>query len=125
MKITCHFATFIVVGMVSAVVDLGSLYILILLGVGQYFAITAAFFIGLGFNLFLHARFTFKSALGIENVLRFLLVVGMNYAVTLCFVFASQHLGQNYIFGKVVSLLLVAFHGFLWSKNWAFRVKNP
>jgi putative flippase GtrA len=122
MKLSLHFTIFTGVGLFSAVVDLGALFTFIQLGVSPYAAITAAFICGLCVNIWLHARLTFELRLRIENAIRFLFVVGINYALTLSVILVFQQLGHSYLLGKAVSLPLVALHGFLWSKHWVFRV---
>ena len=121
MKLSRQFATFIAVGLFSAVVDLGALFTFLQLGVTAYVALTGAFFCGLGINLWLHARLTFESTLRTENSIRFLFVVVVNYMLTLSVVFVFELLGLGFLFGKIGSLPLVALHGFLWSKHWVFK----
>ena len=121
MRLSWQFATFTAVGLLSAFVDLGALFIFIQFGLSPYLGITAAFICGLCINLWFHKRFTFTSKLMEENAIRFFLLVGMNYGLTLGVIFFFQQLGQTYIVGKVISLPLVAINGFLWSKHWVFR----
>ena len=122
MKISWQFVTFTAVGLFSAAVDLGALFTLLQLGVTPFVALTGAFICGLGINLWLHSRLTFESTLRTENSIRFLLVVVMNYVLTLSVVFVLERLGQGYFSGKITSIPLVALHGFLWSKHWVFKI---
>lgn len=122
MKLSWQFATFTAVGFFSAAVDIGALFMFLQLGVSPYVALTGAFICGLGINLWLHARLTFESTLMIENSIRFLLVVVMNYVLTLSVVFVFERLGLGYLFGKIAALPLVSLHGFLWSKHWVFKI---
>jgi putative flippase GtrA len=121
MKLSFQFANFIVVGLFSAILDIGALFIFIQLGMNPFSAITSAFICGLCINIWLHSRLTFESTLRAENAIRFLFVVGMNYALTLSVILVFQQLGHSYMLCKAVSLPLVALHGFLWSKHWVFR----
>jgi putative flippase GtrA len=102
-------------------VDLCTLYVCIGLDICIYGAISVAFFIGLITNLWLHVCITFKTKFKIENSIKFLLIVGMNYGITLAMVFITQQMWQIYLLGKIASLPLVAINGFLWSKYWVFR----
>jgi len=121
LKITSQIIKFTFVGLISAVVDLCTLYISIELGVYTYGAISVAFFLGLITNLWLHARITFETKLKTENSIKFLLIVGMNYGITLGMVFVSQQMWQIYLLGKLASIPMVAINGFLWGKYWVFR----
>lgn len=122
MKLSWQFITFTSVGFFSAAVDLGALFTFLQLGVTPYFALTGAFIFGLGINLWLHARLTFESTLRVENSIRFLFIVVMNYVLTLSVVFVLERLGQGYFFGKIAALPLVSLHRFLWSKHWVFKI---
>lgn len=122
MKLSWQFITFTAVGFFSAAVDLGALFTFLQLGVTPYFALTGAFICGLGINLWLHARLTFESTLRVENSIRFLFIVVMNYVLTLSVVFVLERLGQGYFFCKIAALPLVSLHGFLWSKHWVFKI---
>ena len=121
MKRSRQFMTFSMVGIVSAIMDVGLLIALVQLGVHAYLALTVAFFFGLGLNLWLHARLTFQTRLSAKNTVRFLVVVGMNYGLTLSVVFIFEQLGLSYVLGKIISLPVVAVHGFLWSRLWVFK----
>ena len=122
MKLSRQFAIFTAVGLFSAAVDLGTLFTFVRFGVSPYVALTVGFICGLGINVWLHARYTFESALRAENSIRFLLVVVMNYVLTLGVVFVFERLGLGYLFGKIAALPLVSLHGFLWSKHWVFKI---
>lgn len=116
-----QFMVFLLVGIVSAILDLGMLLVLIQLGSHPYLAVSIAFLCGLGINLWLHSRLTFQTNLSTQNAFRFLIVVGMNWLIILGVVFIFEQLGHSYLFGKLVSLPLVAIHGFLWSRLWVFK----
>ena len=122
MKLYWQFITFTAVGLFSGVVDFCAFFFFIQCGIGQFVALTIAFFSGVFINIWLHSQLTFDSKLRVRNVKRFLLVVGMNYVLTLSVVFVFQQLGHDYMLGKFASLPLVALHGFLWSKYWVFNL---
>ena len=121
MRHSRQFMVFLLVGIVSAILDLGMLSALLQLGFHPYLAVSIAFLCGLGINLWLHSRLTFQTNLSTQNALRFLIVVGMNWLIILGVVFIFEQLGNSYLFGKLVSLPLVAIHGFLWSRLWVFK----
>ena len=116
-----QFIVFCVVGIISAITDVGSLLELIYLGVPTYLAVTIAFFFGLLVNSWLHDTFTFQIRLTTQISVRFLMVAVMNYLFTLGVVLLFELLGLSYIVGKIISLPLVAIHGFLWSRLWVFK----
>ena len=116
-----QFVVFSMVGIISAMMDVGLLLALVQTGAHAYLALSIAFFFGLGINLWLHARLTFQTHLSTKNTFRFLTVVGMNYGLTLGFVFIFENLGLSYVLGKIISLPVVAIHGFLWSRLWVFK----
>jgi putative flippase GtrA len=54
-------------------------------------------------------------------VMRFSMVTVMNYLVTLALVTAGVHWLQSPMLGKLLSIPVVAIHGFLWGKYWVFK----
>ena len=121
MNSSQQFIVFCVVGIISAIIDVASLIQLAQLGVPPYFAVTIAFFFGLVVNLWLHSHLTFQTRVNTKNAVRFLMVIVMNYVFTMCFVFLFEQLGLSYLIGKILSLPLVAIHGFLWGRLWVFK----
>lgn len=116
-----QFAVFCLVGLVSAVLDLGSLQTLVWLGVPVYLSVTAGFLLGLVANLILHARLTFSTPLTTANTARFGAVVLLNYLLTLACVMLSETLLDHHLPGKLLALPLVALVGFNLSKHWVFK----
>jgi putative flippase GtrA len=115
-----QFMTFSMVGTISMIMDVGLLLAFVHFGIHSYLAITFAFFFGLGINLWLHASLTFQTRISIKNAIRFLIVVCMNYMLTLGVVIFIEQLGLSYLVGKLISLPVVAIHGFLLSRFWVF-----
>ena len=118
-----QFAVFCLVGLISAFVDIGTLQSLVWLGMPTYLSVTAGFFMGLGVNLVLHARLTFGTPLNAANSTRYVLVVLINYLLTLACVTLSETLLAHYLPGKVIALPLVALLGFTLSKHWIFKTE--
>ncbi len=113
--------TFLVVGGLSAVIDVGLMKLLLVQGVPVVAATSIAFCTGLAFNLLCHARYTFGSALDAATVARYLCVVALTYGLTLGFVQAAQALGVDPMIGKIAALFVVPVIGFLCGKYWVFR----
>lgn len=116
-----QFGIFIGVGLVCAAVDVGFMYWLISAGVSPWVSASWGFAIGLLLNFLLHSRMTFKASASWERLGRFLVVVGLNYLLTLGFVGMSTWWMESPLTGKLISLPLVAINGFLLSRFWIFK----
>ena len=112
---------YIGVGVLTALVDVGTMAWLLQVGASIQMATTGGFALGLAVNCVLHARITFAVRLHGVKVLRFGVIAAMNYGLTLTLVWAAHQLGLDALTGKLASLPVVAIHGFLWGKYWAFR----
>jgi len=122
MLVSRQFLIFVTGGLVSATIDIGAMQLMIALDINPLLAATMGFFAGLVFNYAFHSFFTFRSSMSLIVLLRFLVVVGLNYFVTIFFVFASfslLHIGV--LPGKILSLPIVAVNGYLLSKYWVFE----
>lgn len=114
-------ATFLVVGVLSALIDVGLMQLLLMQGVPVVPATSAAFVLGLLFNITCHARYTFSAVITRATVVRYLCVVALNYGITVACVTAGTALGAAPVVGKIVSLFIVPVNGFLLGKYWVFR----
>jgi putative flippase GtrA len=120
--IRAQFLIYVGVGILSALIDIGIMQGLIVLGVDLRLAVTLGFATGLVFNYVCHQRITFKATTTTAATLvRFSLVVAANYLLTMACVLAAVHWFDSALAGKLVSLPLVAVNGFLWGKYWIFR----
>jgi putative flippase GtrA len=108
-------------GVLSAVVDIGTLQALLTMGVPTLAATTAAFLAGLVVNYAWHVRVTFNQPHRTANFVRYLFVVAVNYAATVGLVLAFDHLFGSPLAGKLVALPAVAAIGYLLGKHWIFR----
>lgn len=117
-----QFVIFIFGGVVSALVDIGVMQLMIAANVSPLLAATAGFFLGLLVNFVYHASVSFKSAMSLPVLIRFLMVVGINYLITMLFIYISLMLTkQGVLPGKILSLPVVAANGYLLSKYWVFK----
>ena len=116
------FMVYVIVGSVSAIIDLLTLKILLGLNTPQWSAVTIAFIAGFLFNLKSHALFTFVSPLTRKSALRFTAVVGVNYLLTLAIIEALTNFSLTITTAKLVSLPIVAVSGYKLGKLWAFKV---
>ncbi len=115
------FVVYVIVGSLSAIIDLTTLNILISLDITQWLAVTVAFFSGFVFNVKAHALFTFASPLTSKSALKFTAVVAVNYLQTLLLIEALTSLSCSLTTAKVVSLPIIAVSGFLLGRHWAFK----
>lgn len=120
---TNSFIIFCMVGGVSAVVDITSLFIL-----SDYFnfksilSVSLAFFLGLVVNYYLHTYLTFKTAANKSNLVKFLIVVGVNYTITIVLIeFLTSYVELGLIISKVITLPIIAISGFFLSKLWVYN----
>jgi putative flippase GtrA len=112
---------FLLVGGASALIDVGLMQLLLVAGASVVAATSAAFLAGLAFNFVCHARYTFSTSVNGRTVLRYLLVVALNYLLTLACVGAAVMLAGQPIAGKLMSLLLVPLNSYLLGKHWIFK----
>jgi putative flippase GtrA len=122
MNLPRQFIVFCFVGVISVAVDLVTLLELVQLEVPPLIAVTISFIAGMLINIWLHANLTFKTTLNTDRVVRFLMILCINYLVTLAAVLFFEKQGFSYFLGKLISLPLIAIHGFLWSRLWIFKV---
>ncbi len=118
--VTRQFSTYILVGIVCAVIDVGLMQLLIFLGMHYMAATTIGFVTGLLINFLLHTQITFNTRYSHHALLCYLVVVGANYLLTLLVVELFHHWLEMAILGKLISLPLIAINGFLLGKNWIY-----
>ena len=117
-----QFSIYIAGGILSALIDVGTMQFLILCGVGKITSTSIGFLLGLLFNYAFHAKMTFRSKTSIFVIFRFLVGVGANYLITIASVYCSYSLfHQSALIGKIISLPIVAINGFLLGKYWIFK----
>jgi len=116
-----QFVVFVLVGATCAVIDVGLMKLLGMLGLHYLIAASAGFAAGLAVNFALHTCLTFKASYSYATLVRFIGVVLVNYLITMFCVSLFQSWLDMPVFGKVISLPLVAVNGFLLSKHWVFK----
>lgn len=116
-----QFLVFLCGGVLSAILDIGVMQVLRLLGTNIALATTAGFGTGLLVNYAFHAKVTFQRDAVSANFIRYICLVAVNYCLTLVCVAAAVKLGIDPVFGKLASLPVVAMNGFLLGKYWIFR----
>lgn len=113
--------TFLVVGGLSALIDIGLLQLLLTQAVPIVAATSIAFLAGLVFNLVCHARFTFRTTISRYTVARYACLVGLNYGITLGCVSLAFMVADSPMIGKIIALVIVPVISFLGGKHWVFK----
>jgi len=121
VPVTRQFLVFILVGVVSAVMDTTVMQLLLLEGVVLWLSVAIGFAAGLVVNYLSHARFTFGGPVSLRTGTRFAAIVTFNYLMTLGFVHMAQLLVGSALAGKIASLPFVAVAGFVASRIWVFK----
>lgn len=117
-----QFLIYIIGGLISAFIDIAILQLMVAMGAGPLFAATVGFFVGLFFNFIFHANLTFKSTMSLQSFIQYLLIVALNYSITLLFIYVSfSILHQGVLPGKILSLPVIAANGYLLGKLWIFK----
>lgn len=116
-----QFIVYILVGISSAVIDVGLMKLLNMSGVHYLLAANVGFVAGLSANFLLHSRLTFKTSYSHSALTRYISVVLVNYLLTmLCVTIFHNWLGMP-VLGKVISLPIISINGFLLSKYWIYK----
>lgn len=121
--LTRQFLTYLLVGVLTTIVDIGSMQIMLSLGYPTTLAATVGFMLGLAFNYVTHQRVTFRADHSTATLLRFGVLVAVNYLLTLLCVHAGEYWLDSALAGKLLSLPLVTINGFFSGKYWVFRRK--
>lgn len=114
-------AVYIMVGIGSALIDVGLTQLLLSFDVHYLVAVTFGFVVGLVLNFLLHSYFTFKEVYTLKAFARYIFVVLFNFVLVLFFVELFHSWLSSPILGKIVSLPVVAVSGFFLSKYWIYK----
>lgn len=116
-----QFMVFVAGGVLCALIDIGLMQLLLLLGVHYSVAASAGFGTGLLVNYAFHTRVTFGKNANSSNFVRYMCVVGINYSLMLACVALFATFFDNPLAGKLISLPIVAINGYLLSKHWIYK----
>lgn len=116
-----QFSTYVGVGVLCAIIDVGLMMLLIGVGTHHLIAASIGFSAGLVLNYLLHANVTFKVRQSGRSFIRYLTLVFFNYLMTLGFIEVFVVLYNAPLTGKLVSLPVIAVTGFLLGRIWVFR----
>lgn len=122
MTINRQFIIYLTGGLMSALIDIFIMQVLIGYQVNKLISTSIGFCSGLLFNYVFHANMTFKSRSSIVILIRYFLVVAINYLITILLVYLTYSFFQkNALIGKIISLPIVAIIGFFLGKHWIFK----
>jgi putative flippase GtrA len=116
-------ARFAVTGIASVTADVGTLAALHSgLGIRLLWSTLAAFGAGLSVNYSLNRNWTFRARADHRRTLvRYAVMVSVNFAVTLAIVLGLTHLGLYYLLSKLIAVAIIAVVNFTTSRYWVFR----
>jgi putative flippase GtrA len=117
-----QFGRYVAVGVVSAGIDVLMLWLLLAVQVARAPAVAVAMLAGMIANYALHRVYTFRTEqpLGLRSVLRYAAIVAGNYLLTLGIIEAGLRVGVGVMWGKILSLPVIAFTGFLLTRRFVF-----
>ncbi|OOF42974.1 dTDP-glucose-4-keto-6-deoxy-D-glucose reductase [Rodentibacter rarus] len=121
--ITHQIIIFFIVGSSSALVDIGCLYVFNkILFWNNEISISLAFILGLIFNYFSHTYFTFQNKASVGNLIKYLILVLLNYVNTIVLMYLLiEFLDIDIIVAKVITLPIIAVTTFVISKIWVYK----
>jgi putative flippase GtrA len=123
-RMTRQVSIYLLGGILSAVVDIGVIALLLHFDVVYQIAVSAGFVAGLTINFVYHAQITFVTLMSSLMAARYLIVVALNYGLTIAVIWLSHHIwGQPVLLGKILSLPIVAASGFLLGRLWIFTAR--
>lgn len=124
-KIKMQFFVFIVSGCLTSIVDCTVVYLSLLLTENVNFAISLGFACGFVVNFILHTKFTFKQKFSVSSGWKLIVVVAINYILTLLLCRALMELlSLGVLFAKIMTLPAIAVIGFLLSRYWVFKSRE-
>lgn len=113
---------FLFVGCSSALIDVGALYILSkLLLVSEGLSVSVAFTAGLIFNYLCHTYLTFNKSVTQSNIIKYLIVVLINYLLTLGLIKIQTQFNIDIVIAKIITLPIVAMVTFILSNKWVYK----
>jgi len=118
-----NFLVYVLVGVVSAVSDICSLYVASkVLNWNLALSVTIGFIVGIIVNYVLHSIITFKRKMEFVTFIKYLLVVAFNYMLTLVLIqLLVSGLDLGLILSKIITLPVIAAVGYILSKAWIYQ----
>jgi len=117
-----QFGRYVAVGLISAGIDVLTLWLLLAARVERVPAVALAMLAGMIANYALHRVYTFRTEhpLRLRSVLLYSAIVAGNYVLTLAIIEAGLRVGVGVMWGKILSLPVIAMTGFLLTRRFVF-----
>lgn len=113
---------FLFVGAGSALIDIGILYLLNKIAMyNKELSISVAFISGLIFNYLCHTYLTFNKSVTQYNIIKYLIVVLVNYLLTLGLIKIQMQFDVDIVIAKIITLPIVAMVTFILSNKWVYK----
>lgn len=121
-----RFLLYVAVGIVGFAVDFGLLVLFReVLGSPIWVAATVAFWSSLAVIFLANKYVTFDArGMGHRQLLRYFVLLGVNYAVTLGIIAIAERTGLGYQVGKVAAVALTAGWNYVAYQLWVFRTSS-
>ena len=116
-----QFLIFIIVGFLTALIDILSVLILENLNINYRICIVFGFLLSVLVNFYLHSMVTFGVKCSHHIFTKFIIVVIINLILTFILVEILIFLEVKLIISKIICLPIIAINGFLLSKYWIFK----
>lgn len=116
-----QFFLFILGGVLSALLDLTFTWILLYYGIWYVISVSVGFLGSVLFNFMYHATITFDVTISKYTMMKYALILAINYVLMLAIVilFQAMILPSAFI-GKCVALPLIALNSYTLGKFWIF-----
>lgn len=116
------FIRFINIGLLSACVDFFSFWFLIeKMQASLVIATSGSYCIAFFINFFGHSLVTFQIRPSFSSLIKFSVVVGLNYLLSLGVILIGNGFFPAPLLWKFIALGVIAINGFIFGKSWAFR----
>lgn len=122
-----RFLTYVAVGVAGFAVDFGLLlFFREIVGSPVWLAGTIAFWGSLAVVFLSNKYFTFAAqGPGHRQLVRYFVLLGFNYVVTLGVLYLAERTGIGYQIGKIVSVAMTTVWNYFAYQLWVFRTSEP
>ena len=122
-----RFLRYVGVGIAGFIVDFGLLVLFReVVGAPLWLATTVAFWGSLGVVFFSNKYLTFNArGQGHRQLVRYFVLLGVNYLATLGIVYLAQRVGLGYQLGKVAAVALTTVWNYFAYQLWVFAAPPP
>lgn len=124
-RLFVQFCLFVLGGGLSALLDLAVTAWALNFELQYQIAVSVGFLSGLAVNFLYHIKITFQTLMSPGSAVKFMTVVGINYAITMGIIWIVHvYLGMDVLLGKLISLPVIAINGFVLSRAWVFAKRT-